>query len=38
LLSIDRDAFTPVTGYPEPILIDGVALRDPVWLDRSLSG
>jgi GNAT superfamily N-acetyltransferase len=36
LLSIDRDAFTPATGYAEPIFIDGVELRDRVWLDQSL--
>lgn len=38
LLSIDRDAFTPATGYPEPAeLIDGVELRDRVWFDRPLT-
>ena len=37
MLSIERDAFTPETGYPEPAeLIDGVELRDRVWLDRAL--
>jgi GNAT superfamily N-acetyltransferase len=36
-LSVERDALTPATGYPEPILIEGVELRDRVWLDRSLS-
>ena len=36
LLSIDRDAFTPATGYHEPISIDGVPLRDRVWLDQDL--
>jgi GNAT superfamily N-acetyltransferase len=36
-LSVERDAFTPATGYPEPIYIDGVLLRDRVWLDRSLA-
>ena len=35
--SIERDAFTPETGYPEPIEIDGIPLRDRVWLDRSIS-
>ena len=35
LLSIERDAFTPETGYPEPAeLIDGIPLRDRVWFDR----
>jgi len=38
MLSIDRDAFTPATGYPEPAeLIEGVELRDRVWFDRSLA-
>ena len=32
--SIERDAFTPATGYPEGLLIDGIELRDRVWLDR----
>ncbi|MGW3960065.1 GNAT family N-acetyltransferase [Amycolatopsis sp. NPDC005003] len=34
--SIERDAFTPATGYPAEIRIDGIELRDRVWLDRSL--
>ncbi len=34
--SIERDAFTPATGYPVPIDIDGVALRDRIWLDLDL--
>jgi predicted N-acetyltransferase YhbS len=34
LRSVERDAFTPATGYPTPILIDGIELRDRVWLDR----
>jgi GNAT superfamily N-acetyltransferase len=37
MLSIERDAFTPATGYPEPIDIDGVPLRDRIWLDLDLS-
>jgi predicted N-acetyltransferase YhbS len=32
LLSVERDAFTPRTGYPDPITIDGIPLRDRVWL------
>ena len=32
--SVERDAFTPVTGYPSDLVIDGVPLRDRVWLDR----
>ncbi|CAO5233411.1 GNAT family N-acetyltransferase [Frankia sp. AgKG'84/4] len=36
LRSIERDAFTAATGYPPGILIDGIELRDRVWLDREL--
>jgi ribosomal protein S18 acetylase RimI-like enzyme len=36
LRSVDRDAFTPATGYEPGLLIDGVELRDRVWLDRKL--
>jgi hypothetical protein len=36
MLSIDRDAFTPATGYEDGVEIDGVALRDRVWLDLPL--
>jgi GNAT superfamily N-acetyltransferase len=32
--SIERDAFTAATGYPPGLLIDGIELRDRVWLDR----
>jgi ribosomal protein S18 acetylase RimI-like enzyme len=38
MLSVDRDAFTPATGYPEPIVIDGIELCDRVWFDRPLAG
>jgi GNAT superfamily N-acetyltransferase len=34
--SIEQDAFTPATGYPEPIVIDGVLLRDRVWLEQAV--
>ena len=34
--SIERDAFTPATGYPPGLLIDGIELRDRVWLDREV--
>ena len=34
--SIERDAFTPTTGYPPGLLIDGIELRDRVWLDREV--
>jgi DNA-binding transcriptional ArsR family regulator/N-acetylglutamate synthase-like GNAT family acetyltransferase len=36
LLSVERDAFTPATGYPTPIVIDGIPLRDRVWLSHDL--
>jgi ribosomal protein S18 acetylase RimI-like enzyme len=35
--SIERDAFTPATGYPPGLRIDGIDLRDRVWLDRPLA-
>jgi hypothetical protein len=33
---IVRDAFGPHTGYPEPIVVDGIVLRDQVWFDVEL--
>jgi GNAT superfamily N-acetyltransferase len=36
LLSVDRDAFTPATGYPDAIMIDGIPLLDRVWLSKDL--
>jgi GNAT superfamily N-acetyltransferase len=36
MLSVERDAFTPTTGYPDPIVIDGIELRDRVWLSQQL--
>lgn len=36
--SVERDAFTPATGYEPGLLIDGIELRDRVWLDRSADG
>ena len=36
LASIEPDAFTPATGYPEPIFIDGLPLLDRVWLSQDL--
>jgi GNAT superfamily N-acetyltransferase len=35
--SVEPDAFTPETGYPDPIIIDGIELRDRVWFTRPLS-
>ena len=34
--SIERDAFTPATGYEAGIDVDGIELRDRVWLDLPL--
>jgi GNAT superfamily N-acetyltransferase len=34
--SIERDAFTPANGYPPGIEVDGIELRDRVWLDLRL--
>lgn len=36
VLAVERDAFTPASGYPDPIEIDGIELRDRVWFDRDL--
>jgi GNAT superfamily N-acetyltransferase len=33
---VERDAFTEATGYAPGIEIDGIELRDRVWLDRPL--
>ena len=35
--SVDADAFTPDTGYPNRIEIDGIELRDRVWFARTLA-
>jgi GNAT superfamily N-acetyltransferase len=37
MVRIVRDAFTPSTGYPEGAVIDGIPLRDQVFLDLDLS-
>ena len=34
--SIERDAFTSSTGYRPGLRIDGIELRDRVWLDRAV--
>jgi len=34
--SIERDAFTSATGYAPGLEVDGIVLRDRVWLDRDL--
>jgi hypothetical protein len=33
---IVQDAFGPSSGYPEGALIDGIPLRDQVFLERAL--
>lgn len=40
MLRIERDAFTAAQGYPDGIVLDGVPLRDRVWLslDAGRSG
>jgi len=37
MLRIERDAFTPDTGYPDPIMVDRVRLWDCVWFDFDLT-
>ena len=34
--SVERDVFTEASGYPGGIQIDGIPLRDRVWLDIRL--
>jgi GNAT superfamily N-acetyltransferase len=36
LRAVERDAFTPETGYEPGLRIDGIELRDRVWLDHEL--
>jgi GNAT superfamily N-acetyltransferase len=33
---IEPDAFTPATGYPAGLLVDGIGVRDRVWLDHQV--
>jgi ribosomal protein S18 acetylase RimI-like enzyme len=35
MLRVERDAFTPENGYPA-VDVDGIPLRDRVWLSLSL--
>lgn len=37
MLRVERDAFTPASGYPAGTLVDGIELRDRVWLDMTLT-
>jgi len=34
--TVERDAFTSVVGYPAGMVVDGIRLRDRVWLDLDL--
>jgi ribosomal protein S18 acetylase RimI-like enzyme len=34
--AVERDAFTAATGYPPGIVVEGIPLRDRVWLDMEL--
>ncbi|HKE80874.1 MAG TPA: GNAT family N-acetyltransferase [Solirubrobacteraceae bacterium] len=34
--SVERDAFTAATGYADDIDIEGIPLRDRVWLDLEI--
>jgi ribosomal protein S18 acetylase RimI-like enzyme len=36
--AVERDAFTPATGYPPGLRVDGIELRDRVWLEHGLGG
>ena len=36
LYQIVRDAFIPSKGYAEGVMIDGIPLRDQVWLELNL--
>jgi ribosomal protein S18 acetylase RimI-like enzyme len=35
--AVERDAFTAATGYAPGLEIDGIELRDRVWLDRRIA-
>jgi len=37
MVRIVQDAFTPATGYPEGIVIDGIPLCDQVFFEMRLS-
>lgn len=36
MLRVQRDAFTAATGYPDPIDVDGILLRDAVWFSAEV--
>lgn len=33
MLRLERDVFTPAAGYPAALTVDGIPLRDRMWLD-----
>jgi len=36
MLRVERDAFTPATGYPDDLDVNGIPLRDRIWLTRDI--
>ena len=36
MLRIERDAFTAADGYPDGLIVDGIPLRDRVWLSLAI--
>jgi hypothetical protein len=34
--AVERDGFSPATGYALDTSVDGIQVRDRVWLDRHL--
>ncbi len=36
MLRVERDAFTASSGYPDGLTVDGIPLRDRVWLTLAL--
>jgi GNAT superfamily N-acetyltransferase len=36
MCAIERDVFVPANGYPDGLVVDGIVLRDRVWLDLDL--
>ena len=37
MFQVVQDAFGPEAGYPEGLLLDGIPLRDQVWLELDLA-
>ena len=38
MLRIQRDAYRPSDGYPDGLTVDGIPVRDRVWLSVELAG